>query len=221
MSTITRNACAGLLLLLLPANMVMASDRTPLKEGLGADTVQQIQTIGQAVLTAKKNVEPEGTDMQNLRQRLTELQQAVTSLTGPSLNIVKGPSVSQQTNETAAPGIIPGQEQAKRQEDENNKVRGLLNEVRKQRSLVQVKSQNKTGERAVMERTATVKVAELENAVEEALSSQPKERAEKIGKLKERLTISNRALTAQPDTVEKTPTLSTIVHHREQKKSGK
>ncbi len=205
MSTITRKACVGLLLLLLPANMTMASDRKPLKDGLEADTVQQIQTIGQAVLTAKKKVEPDA-DMQNLRQRLTELQQKITSPADSSISITKASPASLQT---------------KQQDGENDKVRTLLDKVRKQRFLVQAKNQTETGARTTMERSVTAKVAELENAVEEALNSNNDERAKKLSSLKDRLTVSNHPLTAQPDKVEKTPTISTIVHHRVPQQGGK
>lgn len=214
MPKIIKRACVGLLLLLLPKNLA-AFDKNPIKEGLEADEVQQIQAVSQAVLKAKKNITPDP-DMQTLRQQVTALQQAIVSLADTSSVQVKDSSLPSQTDEKISAGSAPDQQQAKRQERENN-LRKVINEVRRQRTLVQFKSQDETGEYASMKSTAAAKLAELENDTDELLNSRPEERAEKISRLKERLSASHLPFVSQPDTAEQdTPTISTIVRHREQ-----
>jgi hypothetical protein len=179
---------------------------------LSADEIQQIQTIGQTVLTAKKNGEADP-DVQVLKQRISVLHKAVSELAGPN-GQAGSTHISLKTNETTTNDSA--HEEAGRLKREN-KVRNALNEVRRHRSLLQAANEHDTPEHASMKHAAAAKAEELENAVEDALNSRPDEKAEKIAKLKDRLAVKSLSQAVQqPDTGEKTPTISTIVRHREQ-----
>lgn len=207
LSRTTRNTFMLIIALLLPLQPAGAADKSSEKQkGLDVAQVEQIRKIGQAVLTAKKHAAPDP-DLQLLRQQAKALSQAVNSL-----GRMRTPHISVQSDSTS--GITPGKEAAKQQE-RDNRVRSILNEVRRQRAQVQSASRNDTGERGALKRNAAAKLEELENAVEDILNSRPDERAEKIGKLKERFTNKHLPPTKQPQEIrEKTPTFSTIVRHR-------
>ncbi len=218
MSQIKNNFLILIALHVLLQTAGAADKNTDRKKGLDAQQVQQIQAIGQAVLTAKKNT-PADPDMEILRQRVKELHQAITELDSPALSLGNVSTFSLKPDGAATSDIAPDKEEKKervKREERENKVRSVLNEVRKQRAFVQVASHKDTGEHASMKRNAASKVEELENAGEDVLNSRLDERAEKLTALKERLTVKHRSQVTAPDTGKKTPTISTIVHHREQ-----
>ncbi|MEW6401339.1 MAG: hypothetical protein AB1649_06030 [Chloroflexota bacterium] len=216
-----------LIALLLSMQTASAANKSAARSGgLTTGEVQKIQAIGQVVLTAKNNA-PADPELEALRQRVKELQQAIITLDSPKLCIGNIP-LSLKTDGAATSGTPPdnqdkekqtdeeGQEERIEREERENTVRSVLNEVQKQRALVQAESQHDTGGHSLVKRNAAAKVEELENVVEEMLNSRPQERTEKLKALKERLEVKYRSQVAAPDTGEKTPTISTIVHHREQ-----
>lgn len=216
MSKLTRYTLLGLLPLLFPAMVAAAEQHDPLKKSLPPEQVQQIQTISQAVLTAKRD-QPSSPDMANLRQRMDELRQAVVKLHGVSLHTGKVTALPLQNSQAVTPDIKLQQEEQERismRAEAEKGVRQALERVRSQRTFVQQKvAQSPAGEDHSLEQSATTKVQQLEDELDKALQSPPEKRAASLQAIKERLIIKPRSLKVANE--KKTPTFTTIVHHRE------
>ncbi len=196
--------------LLLSLQSASAADQSSSTKGLTSDEIRQIQAISQSVLTAKRNAVPDP-DLQTLRQQVTALNQALDYLGGR----IRTPLISVQTNGATSSGTTPDQGVAQ-QQALDNKVRDVLNAVTMQRTIVQSAIENDTGESSIIKRNAAAKLEELETAMEDILNSPLEDRAQKIVQLRERLKVRTSPQTAQPAAEERTPTISTIVRHREE-----
>lgn len=216
MSKLTRYALLGLLPLLVPAMTTAAELQDPLKKSLPPDKIQQIQAISQSVLTAKRN-QPYNTEMDNLRQRADELRKAVVKLHMVALRTGKINALSLANGQAVTPYIKVQQDEQKeislRAEAETG-VRQALDRVHGQRAIVQQKvAQSAAGENHSMELNATAKMQELEDELDKTLKSPSEERAAGLLAIKEHLEVKH--LSAVEADKEKTPTISTIVRHRE------
>lgn len=211
MSKIKQIAYMGLLLLLLPVSIVVASDQKPVKEGLAADKAQHIRGVSQTVLLAKKKAEPDP-ELQVLKQQIDILRDAVNSLDKPA-GYVRGTKPSLETADEVQSNEAARAVEETRTKTQGN-VRSVLVGIRAQKALIRTPSAKDMSDRAMVKQAAASKVEELVNAVEDALNSSPEQRAEKIAQLKVRLTPKRLAPIGEADAGEKTPTISTIVHHR-------
>lgn len=199
--------------LLLTNTAYSIDSNGPRKAGLEAEEVQQIQAVGQAVL-ATRRAEPQSQVMEQLRQRLDDLRQAVAS---PGVRLGKDTVISIQGNAVPSGKTQKGQLQSKGQAAlaiADKHIRNALEQVRKQRAAVELDIEESVAEKDhTFERNAVAKVQELEDEVEKALQSPVEERKEKLRILQERLEIKH-LTPLRPEEV--TPTIRTIVRHKEQ-----
>jgi len=204
-------------LLALP-HIAVASDKSGApKNGLDSEQAQAIQAISQAVLTAKHN-QTSNSEMGNLRQRVDELYKAVVKLHDRTLLTGKLNALPLENGQSATSDSKSPQDNQKsktiRAETETD-VRQALERVRGQRSLVQQKVKGSAvGEDHSIELNAVAKIQELEDELDKVLQGPPEEQAASLLVLKERLAVKPRSIIKADK--EKTPTISTIVHHREQ-----
>ena len=214
MPKLTRIKMLGLLPFLFPAMTAAAEQHDTLQKGLPPEKVQQIQTISQTVLTAKHSQSP-NPEMVSLRQKVDELYKAVVKLNVKSLMVGKAnvlPNGSGKSDTPDKPQQDILKESSERTEAEIA-VRQALESVRGQRAIVQQKVKENAGKDHSMELNAVSMVQELENDLDKALQSPLKERTASLHTIKERLAIKRRSL-IQADKA-KTPSISTIVRHRE------
>ncbi|MGA2151085.1 MAG: hypothetical protein ABSG48_02845 [Geobacteraceae bacterium] len=211
MSKLTRHVLLGLLPLLLPA--LAAADAQTGNNSLPPETIQKIQTISQTVLTAKRNL-PANPELDTLRQKIIALRKAILKLHGLALSTGKATTLSVANGQTLSPDAAPAQsgEQSRAQAGKN--VQGALDQVRKQRALLQQKvASAATGEDHSLERNAAAKTQELEDELDKTLALPPEERATGLQALIDRLEVKHRF--QLEENRDKTPTITTIVHHRQ------
>lgn len=180
---------------------VLASDLKPpaRKSALEPEKIERIQVIGRAVLATRQGL-PQTPAMKKLQQQVEELRQAIKQDTGapqagkaPEM-LLKGVNTPAPTAQTAkAPETSP---QAVVADKRENRIRTVLDKLRKQRETVEVETQERSVERDhPLERNATAKVRQLEDEVEKALQSPAEERDQKLLALRERLKIGPRLTT--------------------------
>ncbi len=199
-SLITRCLFLALISLSLMQPAYAFDSKEARKAGLEADKVQKIQAVSQAVL-ATKRAEPPSEAMENLRQGLADLRQVVM---GVHDGVVK-PGNEAKVPAKGGKSVVTDQIE--------RDVRSALKELRKRREAVELDVEESADVRDhTVERNLVVKVQELEGEVEQALQSPVENRAENIHALKDRLEIK-RLSPAMP--AKETPTMSTIVRHRE------
>jgi len=206
----------GLLPFLLPKMAVAVESHETFKNSLPPDKIQQIQAISQSILTARRN-QPANPEMENLRQRMDELHKAVVKLYDKSLATGKANALSLENGQSVTPDFKLQQDiQTKKSERAKAEilVSRALGRVRGQRAVVEQKvAESAVGEDHSMERNAAAKVRELEDELDKALQSPPEERAASLHEIKDRLAVKHGPLVETEQ--EKTPTISTIVRHRE------
>jgi hypothetical protein len=203
-----RNVLPSLLLLLFPLVATAAERPEPAGKSLSPEKIQQIQAISQAVLTAKRS-EPANPDLETLRQEVEELRKAVVKFHG---QVVQPAAPITLRNETVTSEA--GQDGRKVRAKAESDVRDTLNKVRQHRTALQKKiDEAAAGEDRSRERNAAAKVRELEDELDLTLQGKPEEQAEKLRSLAERLAVKHRPVTEECR--EKTPTISTIVQHRQ------
>lgn len=223
MRRLTKNSsfalCAVLAALVIcsPVHAVSPTDPgAASRQPLDPATLQQIQSVGQAVLLAKKNQQADP-DMVDLKKKVQGLRDVIVSLSGPSLPTPKVSSTSQdaasQNGGTSTPPPDKGQQTRRQQMD--SKLQAALADVQKQASAVErATPQNASGLHVSLRRNTTAWVQKLEAEVESALQSAPVQRAAKLAQLGKRL--SRPLVTPTKRGGIKTPTMTTIVHHRVQ-----
>jgi hypothetical protein len=202
---------------LLSAYPALAADQQKVTgEVLKPETVQEIQGISQNLLTAKHSETP-APELQQLRQQVDELRTSVRKLDTSTRTTVPAGAITiidKNVIKDQAQPTDKKREHRLTHEKLEQDVHAALKRVRKQRTNVEnldrddLKEQHKSPLRRV-----AAKVKELEDVLEQAMTGQPEERAEKLEKLQQRLTVSgnNEQSAREPGT----PTISTIVRHRE------
>src|SRR5208283_1827783 len=107
------------------------------RQPLDAATLQQVRGVGQALLVAKKSQATADPDMAALKQKVEDLRNVITTLQSPSLRSGKMPQVSVSAgNSVDSPSSLQ-QDQQKRQQQADNRLRAALEAMRKQRFVVQ------------------------------------------------------------------------------------
>jgi hypothetical protein len=206
----------GLFPLLLPTMAAAVEQHDTSKNSLPPDKIQQIQAISQSILAARRN-QPANPEMENLRQRMDELHKAVVKLYDKSLATGKANALSLGNGQSVTPDIKLQQDiQTKKSEraEAETVVSQALDRVRSQRAVVEQKvAESAVGEDHSMKRNAAAKVRGLEDELDKALQSPPEERAASLHEIKDRLAVKHGSLVETEQG--KTPTIATIVRHRE------
>jgi len=212
MSHITRSALSGLILLLAHSVSADTGQHNSGKTGLDADKIQQIQTIGQTVLAAKR-LAPADPDISQMRQHMEELRSQVAKLNNQlqrrnyfSVTLVSATGKTLKAEETSVQNTL------KKSEDS---VRNILVKIHNHRESVSTKvlAENSAEKRHRKEKILS-KVQELENEVETVLQSPADEQSAKLQALEKRLNVTKQHTSINDLQEEKTPTISTIVKHR-------
>jgi hypothetical protein len=156
--------------------------------------------------------------MQQLRQRLVDLRLSVAKLYAKSIMPMTSRSITVSDKMAPAPVVSTLENDAKLRaeyEQPENVVRGSLDLVRLQRAELEGSgNQEKSDVQRSLELNVIAKVKELEDEVESTLLIPLDERAAKLHVLQERLKISSRWGIETSDKQDRTPTISTIVRHR-------
>lgn len=204
------SALVLMLSLSLPIVPATAGDRyDPYRPGLAPDQVEQIQGIGQSVLSARRGQTPDP-DLAALRQHVDNLRRAVEKLHDATMRSGMSDRIRIR-GEQAEIG-----EDLARMEADNRRAERKSAEDEASWTLVRVRSEREALERQTSANSAkghikgpAAKVKELEDAMEKLLQSPPQERITQMKALQDRLTASER-----PIDLERTPTLTSITHHR-------
>lgn len=199
-----------MLSLSLPVMPATAEDRyDPYRPGLAPGQVEQIQGIGQSVLSARRGQMPDP-DLALLRQHVDDLRRAVEKLHDATMRS----GMSDRIRISGSPGGI---DDLARMETENRRVERKAAEDEASWTLIRVRSEREAMERRLSSdpekgrvQGAAAKLKELEDAMEKILQSPPQEQIAQMKALKDRLTVSGKTQ-VEP---EKTPTITSITHHR-------
>lgn len=182
------------------------------KNRLKPGTVQEIQVIGQNILTAKHG-EPPNPEFTLLRQRVEELQQAVEdlSVSSTSLEVTMGESsdisMTDGGKESKASDKYSERDRAKREN-----VKGVLGRVRAQRLKYESANDTRGSIKGEIEHRSVSKLKELEDDLDNVLKAPQDVQSAKLEALREHLKIHRRIVDQKQD---ETPTISTIVRHRQ------
>lgn len=188
------------------------SGNKPIK-GLAANDLQQIQGIGQAVLMAKRKA-PADAEMDNLRQKVETLRDTISLLDDSIIKSKIKPNISLKSNEDSPVSALDDKKGKIETVAAENKVWSALSELRTQRILVKGKVMHNAEKESVVRHQAIAKVEELEIEVENALRLSGDEQTMKFKAFKNRLAIDH-SYPVKEKYQGQTPTVSTIVKHRE------
>jgi hypothetical protein len=168
------------------------------KKALGPDKIEQIQMVGRAVL-ATRRAEPPSPAMEQLRQQVNELRQAITQLPAAPARTGNIPEISIESEKKAGKDGRSGKTvdasgtNAEAPDARESNIRAVLEQLRRQREAVELETQESVTERDhTLERNAAAKVRQLEDEVEKALRAPAEERDKELLTLRERLKIGPR-----------------------------
>lgn len=182
------------------------------KTELAPETRSAIRGVGQSLLGVGHGYVADPA-LVAARSELAALRTALDTLINPNFSTVIHP-INLQNQQAVMPATTSLNSAG--QEKGSQELRGHLERLHAYRVELEAhehdKGSNETA-RSIARRSAG-KLVELENEIDAAQQANGEDRAQRLARLRERLTPQSQLSITDPDTETHTPTISTIVEHR-------